>query len=336
MVIEDFGTHQVDEGHLYRYFIRPSGGLPHEHLFKTVPVAGTVILTAVLFVLVNLLFLLRHFEYNQDTSSSSKQRFQVLAPTVGASWGPKSPARAGIHLYLLGGLFGLYLEDYMTKLNAYAMPWWPEGSGPATRSGEASMVFANPNSLTAKPSGLGSTHQRLDLYQHFPKKKAYIRALKRAQLHGHTWYKGKLYAAQMLGVTPLPWQPPEPPKASLGPKNTSPPAKLRKNRLQGLSWNIGSLSTYKFDILRQWMHHQQLDILQLQDTRFFTGDWSDNSFAYIHNGSKDRAGGLLTIIRKAFCQPERISWREVTPGRLLHARLYFDSTVVRLPAILHN
>ena len=131
----------------------------------------------------------------------------------------------------------------------------------------------------------------------------------------------------MLGVTPLPWQASDTPTTSLGQPNSSPPAKLRKNRLQGLSWNIGSLGTYKFDILRQWLHQQQLDLIQLQDTRWgFTGDWTDNTFAYIHSGSQDRAGGLLTIIRKAFCPPDRLSWREVTPGRLLHVRLYLEST----------
>ena len=317
------------ETYFNRCFIRLPAGPLQEHHFEAVPEKGTVILPAVSFLLTFSFFLLQGSEIYQITS----QRFwrkrtasQVLAPLKAASWGPKSPTRAGIHLYLLGGLLGIHLGDYMTKLNANAMPWSPEGSGPATRSGEAYTVFANQDTFTAKPSGLGSTHQRLDGYQHFPKKKSFIRAIKRAQLHGHTWYKGKLYTAQMLGVTPLPWQLPEPPKASLGPKNTTPPAKLLKNPLQGLSWNIGSLSTYKFDILRQWMHHQQLDILQLQDTRWgFTGDWSDNSFAYIHSGSSDRAGGLLTIVRKAFCQPDRISWREATPG---HSRTASSCTAL--------
>ena len=138
-----------------------------------------------------------------------------------------------------------------------------------------------------------------------------------------TWYKGKLYTAQMLGVTPLPWQPHKDSPAPSGAQNVPPPAKIRKNRLQGLSWNIGSLSSYKFD--------QRIDLLLLQDTRWgFTGDWSDNTFAYIHSGSQDRAGGLMTIIRKDFCPPDKTSWWEVLGGRLLHARLYLDSTGIDL------
>ena len=139
--------------------------------------------------------------------------------------------------------------------------------------------------------------------------------------------KGSSIRLRCLESLHFPGRSSDTPTTSLGQPNSSPPAKLRKNRLQGLSWNIGSLGTYKFDILRQWMHQQQLDLIQLQDTRWgFTGDWTDNTFAYIHSGSQDRAGGLLTIIRKAFCPPDRLSWREVTPGRLLHARLYLDST----------
>ena len=334
MVHVDFLTTLVHEDLLYRDFISHPGGNPPGPLFQAVPEGGTVILIVVLFLPVFYLILLLSFETYKNTSTVRRQRFrsrrttsQVLALAPRASWGPKSPARAGTFILLLCGLLGVYHEDFMTTLNANAMPWWPEGSGPATRSGEANTNFASQFPNKAKPSGLGSTHQRLDNSQHFPKKKSYIRALKRAQLHGHTWYKGKLYTAQMLGVTPLPWQVSDTPMTSLGQPNSSPPAKLRKNRLQGLSWNIGSLGTFKFDILRQWMHQQQLDLIQLQDTRWgFTGDWTDNTFAYIHSGSHDRAGGLLTIIRKAFCHPDRLSWREVSPGRLLHARLYLDST----------
>ena len=112
--------------------------------------------------------------------------------------------------------------------------------------------------------------------------------------------------APMLGVTPLPWNPEQGAKQPPAGMNVPPPAKVRKNRRQGFSWNIGSLSTFKFDILRQRMHSQQHDILFLQDTRRgFSGDWSDPTFAYIHSGSQGKAGGLLLIV----CQLERISWR---------------------------
>ena len=108
--------------------------------------------------------------------------------------------------------------------------------------------------------------------------------------------------------------------------NVIPPAKVRKNRLSGFCWNICSLSNYTFDILHQWMLSQHLDIMLLQDTRWgFSGDWSDNNYAYIHSGSNGKTGGTMIIIRKGFCNLDRISWRAVVPGRLLHVRLYLPS-----------
>ena len=196
MVHVDFLTTLIHEDLLYRDFISQPGGNPPGPLFQAVSVGGTVILIVVLFLPVFYLILLLSFETYKNSSTVRRQRFrsrrttsQVLALATRASWGPKSPARAGTFLLLLCGLLGVYHEDFMTTLNANAMPWWPEGSGPATRSGEANKNFASQFPNTAKPSGLGSTHQRLDNSQHFPKKKSYIRALKRAQLHGHTWYK---------------------------------------------------------------------------------------------------------------------------------------------------
>ena len=184
---------------------------------------------------------------------------------------------------------------------------------------------------TAKPSGTGPKSAHLDSDKPQHKKKAYIRALKRAQLHGHTWYKGQLFTAAMLGTEQL-----QAPLADLGHHNrqklnVAPPAKVRKNRLTGFSWNICSLGSYKFDILRQWMRSQHLDVLFLQDTRWgFSGDWQDSHFAYVHSGSRGKTGGLMVIIRKSFCPVDRISWRETLPGRLLHVRLYLPSSGIDL------
>ena len=75
------------------------------------------------------------------------------------------------------------------------------------------------------------------------------------------------------------------------------------------------------------MLSQHLDIMILQDTRWgFSGDWSDNNYAYIHSGSTGKTGGTMTIIKKGFCNIDRISWRAVVPGRLLHVRLYLPSS----------
>ena len=215
----------------------------------------------------------------------------------------------------------------MTTLNPDAVPWRPEGSGPATRFGGATQFLALHHPSMAKPSGLGPTSEHLEHQHPQHRKKSYIRALKRAHLHGHTWYRGQLLTAAMMGIEETSQlMPKETSSSSLAP-NIHPPAKVRKNRLTGFCWNICSLSNYKFDILRQWMLSQHLDIMILQDTRWgFSGDWSDNNYAYIHSGSTGKTGGTMTIIKKGFCNIDMISWRAVVPGRLLHVRLYLPSS----------
>ena len=224
-----------------------------------------------------------------------------------------------------------YIVNHKSALNPHAPPWWPEGSGSATRPSEANHPLDFNTLSMAKPSGTGPKSIHLDSEKPQHKKKAYIRALKRAQLHGHTWYRGQLFTAAMFGVEQLPTSLDDRGHHTRQKINVAPPANIRKNRLTGFSWNICSLSSYKFDILRQWMRSQHLDVLFLQDTGWgFSGDWQDTQFAYVHSGSSGKAGGLMVIIRKGFCNIDRISWREIIPGRLLHVRLYLPSSGIDL------
>ena len=232
--------------------------------------------------------------YYQYRSSCTWQRARPLrkrshaASFKDAHRGPKSPARVGPGLFVhcLAGSIMAYIVNHKSALNPQAPPWWPEGSGSATRPSEANQ-FLDFNTLSmAKPSGTGPKTIHLDSEKPQHKKKAYIRALKRAQLHGHTWYKGQLFTAAMFGVEELHTSLHLQGHLSRQKLNVAPPAKIRKNRLTGFSWNICSLSSYKFDILRQWMRSQHLDVLFLQDTRWgFSGDWQDPQFAYVHSGS---------------------------------------------------
>ena len=230
--------------------------------------------------------------------------------------GPKSPAKAST-LLLVGGTIS---SIHTVCLGGLRVPNLPRGSG------EPTYLWRSTPHL-AKPSGLGPTPAHLEHQRPQHKKKSYIRALKRAHLHGHTWYRGQLFTAATLGVETLSPLLTQDTSSSTPTPNVTPPAKIRKNHLTGFCWNICSRSNYKFDVLRQWMLSQHLDIMLLQDTRWgFSGDWSDTNYAYIHSGSTGKPGGTMIIIRKGFCNLDRISWRAVVPGRLLHARLYLQST----------
>ena len=262
-----------------------------------------------------------------------QRRRPPAAPSSKAHRGPKSPARVGpgLLVHCAAGLIMAFIVNQESALSPNAPPWWPEGSGSATRPSEAIQSRDFFTLSMAKPSGTGPKPIHLASEKPQPKKKAYIRALKRAQLHGHTWYKGQLFTAAMFGTEQLHAPLDDQGHHTRQKLNVAPPAKVRKNRLTGFSWNICSLSSFKFDILRQWMCSQHLDVLFLQDTRWgFSGDWQDSHFAYIHSGSKGKTGGLMAIIRKNFCPIDRISWRETLPGRLLHVRLYLPSSGIDL------
>ena len=307
------------DGHPFHTDTKTGGGA--DFLFQFLIIVG--------FFLTHFLDFL-HYQVSSSPSRhrswTSRSTSQVLAEGTRANRGPKSPAKARI-LLIAGGFLLIFIEHYMTTLNPDAVPWRPEGSGPATRFGGATQFLALHHPSMAKPSGLGPTSEHLEHQHPQHRKKSYIRALKRAHLHGHTWYRGQLLTAAMMGIEETSQlMPTKTSSSSLAP-NIHPPAKVRKNRLTGFCWNICSLSNYKFDILRQWMLSQHLDIMILQDTRWgFSGDWSDNNYAYIHSGSTGKTGGTMTIIKKGFCNIDMISWRAVVPGRLLHVRLYLPSS----------
>ena len=140
---------------------------------------------------------------SRHRSWTSRSTSQVLAEGTRANRGPKSPAKARI-LLIAGGFLLVFIEHYMTTLNPDAVPWRPEGSGPATRFGGATQFLALHHPSMAKPSGLGPTSEHLEHQNPQHRKKSYIRALKRAHLHGHTWYRGRLLTAAMLGIDETP------------------------------------------------------------------------------------------------------------------------------------
>ena len=337
MVILDFVTTvllwSLDNRIYIQHLAGPPGGLPYTQntLKGEVVIFLSTYLDLVGFLLTHLLNNLTYKHTSSSTSHrswNSRTTSQVSASGTRANRGPKSPARErSPPLVLFFATTVLYLMVFVSTLNPNATPWRPEGSDAATGISEAHHIPQTPSVHWAKQSGIGPLSTRPDV-QPFSRKKSFLRALKRAQLHGMTWYRGKLYSASMLGTTQID----NPRQVLTNEKSTGPQpqgSKLKANRFSGFNWNIGALSNYKLDILKTWMLPQPLSILTIQDTRWgFTGDWMDDHFAYIHSGSNGWAGGVLTIVRRSFCPQERISWREVKKGRILHVRLYMSCTSI--------
>ena len=114
--------------------------------------------------------------------SRPQRRRSHAAPSRKAHRGPKSPARVGPGLFVhcLAGFIMAYIVNHKSALNPQAPPWWPEGSGSATQPSEANQLLDYNTLSTAKPSGTGPKSIHLDSDKPQRKKKAYIRALKRA------------------------------------------------------------------------------------------------------------------------------------------------------------
>ena len=153
------------------------------------------------------------------------------------------------------------------------------------------------------------------------RKRAYKRALVRAQSQGTTSYRGRTLTLQQLAGT------------RGMPASTSQPRRPRRDSLHNqvdhpclLSWNVGGLSNTILDELFVWLALPQnrcIKIVLLQETRWqFTSEWESESWYIIHAGhSKQKGAGVMTLISKDLCSAEDIRSHEAAAGRVLHTRL---------------
>ena len=196
--------------------------------------------------------------------------------------------------------------------NIHAPCWHPEGSTLAIEGGGVRTSGA-PFSSSSRTKHDGSDLPRTTALQmnrnsQQHRKKAYIRALKRATLHGMT----------SVSATHEP-----PTYSSPSSQNRRPSVRFRQNRVSFFSWNIGQLNLSKWDLFRAWLHQQPIDCACLQDVGWqFTGEWKEQQFSYIHSGAQHHRGGLLTIARTDFCSDHNIAWTTPMESRIQHIRLY--------------
>ena len=173
--------------------------------------------------------------------------------------------------------------------------------------------------LEAKPSGIADIRTQPVFTR--ARKRAYKRALVRAQSQGTTSYRGRTLTLQQLaGTRGMP--------ASA--KQTRRPRRdLLHNKLGHpclLSFNVGGLSNSILDELFVWLALPQnrcIKIVLLQETRWqFTSEWESESWYIIHAGhSKQKGAGVMTLISKDLCSAEDIRSHEAAAGRVLHTRL---------------
>ena len=168
-------------------------------------------------------------------------------------------------------------------------------------------------------------------------KRSFLRAQRRAQLHGSALYKGRWYRAKALGAcfspssSPPSRPPPLPPSGPLhvvGCKQRI--FKQGQARRCGvwrcLSWNAGGLTTTMLDDLLLYATENQFHIILVQETHWrFERTWLASGYICIHGGNDHATtgdcSGLLTIISSQVCAPEMVRFADVLPGRIQHIKI---------------
>ena len=155
-------------------------------------------------------------------------------------------------------------------------------------------------------------------FHHSVKKRSYKRAVRRAEIHGFTLYRGRLCTAQQLGTTH---------KGTthdvVDKPNITQNHKLKRKRITCFSWNSGGLTPSGWDFFQQWIACQRLDVVMIQETHWsYTSEWIMENYYALHSGAGTGRAGLLCLVSKALCQMHDLSWHEISPGRLMHLRIH--------------
>ena len=235
--------------------------------------------------------------------------------------GPKSEAnRRALRIHSVGAVRVLFLLLCIAQLLIHPVG----GVRVAADSTPAAGVHEHEaptraKQLAAKPSGI--TDMRAQPVFTHARKRAYKRALVRAQAQGVTSYRGRRLTLQQLA----------------GAQGEQTIADRTHRQRQGshidqprhpcvLSWNVGGLSNSILDELFLWLALPQnrcIKIVLLQETRWqFSSEWESESWYIIHAGhSKQKGAGVMTLISKDLCSAEDIRSNEVASGRVLHTRV---------------
>ena len=164
---------------------------------------------------------------------------------------------------------------------------------------------------------LASGHTQTN-YKQCIRKRSYKRAIRRAELHGFTLYRGCLRTATQLGTVYKGTFQHAPQKP-----NVTQTQKLKRKRITCFNWNCSGLSPSGWDFIQQWLTCQRLDVIMLQETHWrHTSEWLTEHYYAMHSGLDDGRAGLLTLINKDLCTTHDLSWREISPGRIMHVRVH--------------
>ena len=166
---------------------------------------------------------------------------------------------------------------------------------------------AKTHSVKAKNTGLSKTGKR-----------SFKRAFRRSIRDGFTMYHGRIFTPNDFNLPIPPTQPQVPSKCKHQPQKPSGDT----NRLSIFCWNMGGMSSERYQCLLEWLNINHFDIVCIQESHWkFTNTWQTSQYHAVHSGDTTNHAGLLTLISKKLIKEESLTWTERVPGRLVQLKL---------------
>ena len=149
-------------------------------------------------------------------------------------------------------------------------------------------------------------------------KRSFKRAFLRSIRDGFTTYHGRFFTPTDFNL-PLPTLKPQ---VKSDVRMPSPKSSGAHSRLSVFCWNMGGLSSDRYQCLLEWLRSCQCDVVCIQETHWkFTSTWTTEHYHAVHSGDTTSHAGLLTLISKKLLRAESLSWTERVPGRLVQLKL---------------
>ena len=162
-----------------------------------------------------------------------------------------------------------------------------------------------------------------DLILRQAKKRSLKRAFSRVLAHGSTWYRGQHVTLRDFHTQPQDHTPSPALRKSYATVSQPAGRHAPQRRLKTFCWNGGGITPERFQELKIWLHQQQIDVAILTETHWLdTREFADQNWTCVHSGSGTRHTGVMLMLAKKLCPSRNVSWHEVIPGRVVHARVF--------------
>ncbi|CAE7336692.1 unnamed protein product [Symbiodinium sp. CCMP2592] len=241
-----------------------------------------------------------------------------------------------------GGPWGLWMLILLSQLLI--------ASGVEARVGAPSVGAPGAAQTVLPGRHQAKLHRQRKEQGDFIVKRSFLRAQRRLQKHGTTWYRNRLYTHHDE-LKPIPLrsgpQPNDPNQARYARPRTAVPnlpswplqqptqsvTPIQSSDVGVVTINVGGLSKEGYDELAQWLNQpstlRNVQIVFLQETWRSASEFSTQHWHWILSGAGQTAkanngSGVAVLINNKLASSSHIRYQEWLPGRLLEVRITED------------